>query len=142
MKNTLIETYSHDGEGYNPFLIRAGWQVAQLNYMPEQAPGGIVKMDKHLQTDEVFILLKGQAILIAATQTAAGFSFTGLKMQPGITYNIPVNTWHNIAMDEMAQVIIVEKNDTHLGDFIYQPLTSGEKEALDHLVKECMQNNI
>lgn len=142
MKNKLIETYSHGSEGYNPFLIRDGWQVAQLNYMPEQAAGGIVKMDKHLQTDEAFILLKGKAILIAATETAAGFSFTGMLMQPGITYNIPVNTWHNIAMNESAQVIIVEKNNTHLGDFIYQPLTSGEKEALDLLVKESMQNNI
>ena len=30
----MIETYFHSGEGYNPFLVREGWQVAQLNYLP------------------------------------------------------------------------------------------------------------
>lgn len=134
MDNLLIETYSHAGEGYNPFLIRKGWQVAQLNYLPEQAPANITKMDKHQQTDEVFILLKGQAILIAAEETTAGFYFTCVNMQQGITYNIPVNTWHNIAMDEMAQVIIVERSNTHLEDCVYRPLTSLEKAALDKLI--------
>ena len=30
--NQLIEEYTHTGIGYNPFLIRNNWQVAQLNH--------------------------------------------------------------------------------------------------------------
>ena len=62
----LIEKYSYKGEGYDPFLIRNNWQVAKLNYMPGQGLTDIIKIDKHSETDEVFILLKGIAVLIAA----------------------------------------------------------------------------
>lgn len=131
MEPAFIETYRHDGEGYSPFFIRDHWQVAQLNYMREQGLTGIEKMDKHLLTDEVFVLLRGTAVLIAAEEDSRGFHFQCVLMKPGITYNIPVNVWHNIAMDEQAEVIIIEKSNTHMGDFIYKPLSDTEKLALN-----------
>lgn len=130
----LIETYRHEGSGYNPFLIREGWQVAQLNYMPEQDLLNITKMDRHLLTDEVFVLLKGTSILIAATENNNEFQFECIKMKAGITYNIPVRLWHNIAMDKGSEVIIFEKDKTHLGDFEYQQLSDTQKLELKNLI--------
>lgn len=138
MAETMIETYYHSGEGYNPFLIRNGWQVAQLNYMPEVEPGNITKVERHLQTDEVFVLLKGLAVLIAAAETAQGFRFTCMAMQPGITYNIPAATWHYIAMEQTAQVFIVERSNTHTEDRLYQLLTPDEKASLAALIKKAL----
>jgi hypothetical protein len=122
MKKNLIETYPIDSPGYDPFLIREGWQVARLTHIPEQDLFGIRKMDKHLLTDELFILLKGTAVLIAASEEDANFQFEFVRMEPGIPYNIPVGQWHNIAMDREAELIIVEKDKTHLGDYEYRPL--------------------
>ena len=62
----MIETYFHSGEGYNPFLVREGWQVAQLNYLPGHGFDEIEQIEVHRETDEVFILFKGDAILIEA----------------------------------------------------------------------------
>ncbi|MBN8854264.1 MAG: hypothetical protein BGO55_07700 [Sphingobacteriales bacterium 50-39] len=136
----MIETYEHKGEGYEPFLIRDGWQVAQLNYMEAQDLEGIVKVDKHLQTDEAFILLTGTAVLIAATVDQSDLlDFTCEKMQHGITYNIPVNTWHNIAMDRDASVIIMERNGTHLGDYVYRPLTQEEQARLKRALTTILE---
>lgn len=139
MNNELIETYYHEGPGYNPFFIRDNWQVAQLNFMPEQGLDSIVKMDMHLQTDEVFVLTKGTAVLIGAVIENDAFSFQLIKMKIGVTYNIPSKLWHNIAMDSDAEIIIVEKSNTHLGDFIYRELSDKEKEylkkAIDTLLK-------
>lgn len=132
----LIETYRYDGSGYNPFLIKENWQVAQLNYMPEQDLLNITKMDRHLLTDEVFILLKGTAILIAAMEINNEFQFEVIKMKQGITYNIPVKLWHNIAMDKGSEVIIFEKDATHLKDFEYQQLTNEQKLILKDLIIE------
>lgn len=125
----LIETYRYEGNGYKPFFIRDGWQVAKLNYMPGQGLSDIIKIDKHIRTDEVFILVKGVAVLIAAERVGKAFKFQCLRMKPGITYNIPAGTWHNIAMDLDAEVIIVEKDNTHIDDCIYEPLE--EREQLD-----------
>ena len=130
MNTNFIETYYHDKEGYNPFFIRDNWQVAQLNYMPEQGLVAIHKMDMHLETDEVFVLTKGTAVLIAGSDTENGFQFELKKMQTGVTYNIPLKTWHNIAIDTDAEVIIIEKSNTHLGDFIHHTLDNDEQKRL------------
>ena len=135
----LIETYRYDGNGYNPFLIREGWQVAQLNHMPEQDLSNITKMDRHLLTDEVFVLLKGTAILIAATENNNEFQFECIKMKAGITYNIPVRLWHNIAMNKGSEVIIFEKDKTHLGDFEYHELSNTQKLELKNLIIESIK---
>ncbi len=127
----IIETFVHRGEGYNPFFIKDHWQVAQLNHIPAQDLWQIEKMDMHRETDEVFILTKGTAVLIAGEKGGSGFLFQCILMQVGITYNIPANAWHNIAMRKKAELIIVEKSNTHLDDFEYQLLTDKEKEELN-----------
>ncbi|WP_316838202.1 hypothetical protein [Pedobacter nutrimenti] len=126
----IIETYHHKGGGYNPFFIKDNWQVAQLNYMPELGFRSIEKLEKHMETDEIFILTKGIALLIIGLETATELQFQLTKMEPGVTYNVPVNAWHNIAMSTDAEVIIVEKSNTHLGDFIYRHLDKTEQENL------------
>ncbi|WP_290712428.1 hypothetical protein [Flavihumibacter sp. CACIAM 22H1] len=138
----LIETYYTAEQGYHPFLITKDWQVAQLNFMPEQSFSNIVKLDLHAQTDEVFVLTKGLAVLIAGVLAGERISFHCIKMQVGVTYNIPANTWHNIAMDTAAQVIIAEKSNTHLGDFIYHPLSASQIIELQEKIKDCLQENI
>ncbi|MBN9381872.1 MAG: hypothetical protein J0H74_13965 [Chitinophagaceae bacterium] len=130
MTPATIETYVHTGEGFHPFFIRKGWQVAQLNYIASQGFRSITKMEVHRRTDEVFILLKGTAILIEGEPGEKGFVFHCLRMEPGLTYNIPMDTWHNIALDENAQVMIVEVNDTHLTDVFYRELKPKEQTRL------------
>ena len=134
----LIEQYQISDKGYHPFLIRDGWQVAQLNYMPEQEIGNIVKLDIHHLTDEVFILLNGKAVLIGAEINGNDVNFEVELMKPNITYNIPVGTWHNIAMSKDCEIIIVEKSDTHIADFEFFPLSDEKKNEMEILVKNCV----
>ena len=125
----LIETYFHAGPGYEPFLVRAGWQVAQLNFFPEQRAAHINRVERHAHTDEVFVLCQGGAILVAAEEGAAGLRFEAVRMKPGVTYNIPTGVWHNIAMMPDDLVIIVEKDNTHRTDVEYRSFTRREQTA-------------
>jgi mannose-6-phosphate isomerase-like protein (cupin superfamily) len=129
--NQLIEKYTHTAEGYNPFLIRDKWQVAQLNYVSGQGFADMDKIEVHQQTDEVFILLKGTAVLIAAEKEGDKVNFQTIEMIEGITYNIPAGVWHNIAMDPDAQIIIVEDANTHLHDVTYYYLSDEQKKNID-----------
>ncbi len=124
----MIEKYYHEKEGYNPFLIREGWQVAQLNYLPKHGFDDIDNVEVHQSTDEVFILFKGKAVLIAAD--IQEMQFECVNMKPGVTYNIPAGVWHNIAMDKDAEMIIVEKSYTHKHDCDYKLLNEEEKQRL------------
>lgn len=129
----LTEKYTVEGEGYHPFLIRDGWQVAQLNADENQRVQNIKRLDIHHHTDEVFLLKKGTAVLITAEINNNEPCYELELMKPEITYNIPVNTWHNIAMLEGCEVIIIEKNNTHLGDFDFFDL---DKKSIKELVEK------
>ncbi len=134
----LIQTYRYDGQGYDPSFISDGWQVAFLNYAPAEALESIVKLDIHHQTDEVFVLLEGHAVLIAAT-IAETIEYDLVDMLPCVFYNIPRNTWHKIAMSEGSRVCIVEKSDTHVSDFEFHDLSLLEQKELQQAVKQLKQ---
>lgn len=137
-KVPLIETYFHRGAGYNPFLIRDGWQVAQLNFMQAQRASAIHKMDRHRATDEVFVLVRGKSVLIAAQESSDGLRFRTVRMKPGVTYNIPRMTWHNIAMLPGDLTIIIEKSHTHLGDAEFRKLSAREEADLKAKLRRAL----
>lgn len=123
----MIKKYIHDTEGYNPYLIEDGWQVAKLNYLPTHGLDDIVDVERHNKTDEVFILLKGVGVLITATFDG-GLHMEFEAMKPGITYNVPAGEWHNIAMSKDCEIIIVEKDNTHINDCDHKELSKEDLE--------------
>ncbi len=126
----LIENYGYESPGYSPLLIRTGWQVAVLNHDQRQEYKAIVRMDRHLCTDEVFCLLAGSAWLIAAEEGKTKLVFEVFELQEGIFSNIPAGIWHNIVLAAGAKVLIVERNNTHISDFEFKALEPEEKVSL------------
>lgn len=132
-----IDVYTYAGKGYNPFLIDKDWQIAQLNYEEGQGLHDLKKIDKHLLTDEAFILKKGIAILISAVLDSHDVTFEVVKMEEGVVYNIPKGVWHNIALSTDAEVFIVEKSYTHLSDFEYFYLSEEAVQRLNSLIDDA-----
>ena len=136
-----VEKYEIKKQGYHLVLIREGWQIAQLNADENQKVNNITKLDIHYQTDEVFILLKGSVVLITGTINPENQPLIETElMKQGITYNIPKNTWHNIAMEDGSEVLIVEKSNTHLSDFEFYQLTEEQQKELRKKVGETLRN--
>lgn len=135
----LIEEYRHDSEGYCPSLISDGWQAAFLNYAPAEALEQIVKLDIHHLTDEAFVLLEGNSVLIAASIENDCVSYDLVDMQPGVIYNIPKETWHKIAMQPGSKVCIVEKANTHISDFEFYDLSDAQMKELQDAVNELLK---
>jgi hypothetical protein len=137
-KMESIQKFKAGEEGYHPFLIREGWQVAQLNYTPDQDVHNIDRVEVHRHTDEVFVLLKGQAVLIGAGFDGGPPEYQFHLMEQGVTYNIAMNAWHNIAMLPGSEVLIVESADTHIRDVEYRTLTDNQKEDLYREVSKLL----
>ena len=57
-----IDVYSPDNEGYEVKHCFENWSVAYLRYA--ERFDRITYMERHLNTDEIFVLLKGRAALI------------------------------------------------------------------------------
>ena len=60
----MIEIKEHTESGYQPLVAYEGWRVAMANYSERFSKEKLCRMERHLKTDEVFILLHGEATLL------------------------------------------------------------------------------
>lgn len=112
--------YNYDGEGYfSPYNFE-GWKIAFLNPAERFTREGIIRLERHTKTDEVFVLLNGCATLLLGEQA------TEIDMIPQQLYVVKKNQWHNIIVSEDAKILIVENVDTGLENTEYMSITIGK----------------
>lgn len=108
----LIQELYVKEEGFSPFYLTEDYQIAQLNYTADQDIDRICDMEVHRNTDELFILTKGKALIIASSDKGdSGIQY--ISLCPGHIYIVPKNIYHNIVMEPGTEVIIFEKAGTH-----------------------------
>jgi hypothetical protein len=78
MDEKVLEIKEYLGEGYLPLIDFDAWRVAILRWIDETLPEKITYLERHTQTDEVFVLLEGQAALILGGH---GPEVSGLQKQ-------------------------------------------------------------
>jgi hypothetical protein len=59
----LLEVRAHEADGCKPVIDFDSWRVAVLNYSENLRPENIISMQRHNETDEVFVLLHGRSKL-------------------------------------------------------------------------------
>jgi hypothetical protein len=140
MDENLLQVREYTDEGYRPLIDFNDWRVAILNYIDEIHPRNNTQMERHVQTDEVFILLRGKATLLIGGN---GLQLDGAFPQPletGKIYNVKQDTWHTVLMSRDATILIVENRDTGASNSEYAEMSSeihqqilklGEIEGLD-----------
>ena len=112
MNTTLLEISDYTGEGYRPLIDYGQWRVAILRYIDELLPENLGKMQRHNETDEVFVLLSGRCLLFLGEGDEAVEAIHAQDMQPLKLYNVKRGAWHTHTLDEAATVLIVENRDT------------------------------
>jgi hypothetical protein len=124
MDENLLQVCEYTDEGYRPLIDFNDWRVAILNYIDEIHPRNNTKMERHLQTDEVFVLVCGRAILLVGGN---GLQLDGAFPQPlemGKIYNVKQNTWHTVLMSRDAMILLVENRDTGASNSEYAEMSS------------------
>ena len=112
MNPHLLEISDYTGEGYRPLIDYGQWRVAILRYIDELRPENLGKMQRHNETDEVFVLLSGRCLLFLGEGDASVEAIHAQDMQPLKLYNVKRGAWHTHTLDEAATVLIVENRDT------------------------------
>ena len=101
-----LEILENNENGYHPLMRFGVWRVAVANPCDKWVEGNVTFMERHMKTDEVFVLLRGEAALYI------GDGREKVTMEIGKVYNVTLGTWHNLCMYEGSQVLIVENDDT------------------------------
>ncbi|MBR2038060.1 MAG: hypothetical protein IKA09_10100 [Lachnospiraceae bacterium] len=98
----MIEEITYDGEGFKGVKEFEGWRIGYVHYSERFSKLG--EMEKHLESDEVHILLEGTARLYTDQDSC--------EMKKNVVYNIPKGIWHHIVVSQDATVLIVENSNT------------------------------
>ena len=124
----MLEVYEWSGEGFAPLVFTEGWQAALLNWEPLFDRRNLDEIERHNQTDEVFVLLRGKALLFTR---ADGGALAAVEMERGKIYNVPARLWHNLVATRDVSFLIVENRDTHLHDTEIRAISVDELRQLD-----------
>ena len=108
-----LEIFEYEGEGYNRTMNFESWRVAIANFGEKFDRNVYDKLERHLLTDEVFVLLSGNASLII------GKEMKEYVMETGKIYNVKKGSWHNVLIEKESKVLIVENHNTSLENTEY-----------------------
>jgi len=132
----LIEIREHDGFDYKPLVDFQTWRVALMNYTPDLTPDKIMRMQKHSETDEVFVLMTGRCMLFIGEGEESVTKVHAVDMQPYKLYNVKRGVWHSHTFSEDARVLIVENRDTTDANSPFVALSASQRNAIVELTRQ------
>ena len=98
----MVEKFTFDGIDFKVVQQFEGWKIGFLRYSDRFSK--FDRLERHLLTDEAFILLDGEAVLYTEDQT--------IPMEKCMVYNFPKGEWHHITVTKNTTVMVVENSNT------------------------------
>lgn len=126
----LLDIKEYQGIGYKPLIDYDGWRVAVLRFIDDLLPENIHSMQRHMETDEVFVLLKGQCILFIGDGNDLITEIHPQVMEAEKLYNVKKACWHTHTLSKDAIVLIVENRDTGTQNSQELPLSESQRQQL------------
>lgn len=136
LPESLIEIRDHTGPDYKPLVDYQSWRVALMNYTDDLTPDKINRMQKHTETDEVFVLMAGRCILFIGEGEESVTSVHAVDMELYKLYNVRRGVWHSHTFSRDARVLIVENRDTVEANSPFVGLSGEQQGEIVELTKK------
>ncbi len=94
--------------GFDAVFTNERFKCAFITKSAQYSFGPVTEMKRHNETDEIFVLLKGEAVML----TMEDGYFTETPLSEGFAYNVSRGTWHYLALSADAEVFVAENADT------------------------------
>lgn len=129
--DSLLQIKEHKESNYKALIFYDKWRVAILNTHERFRRENMYQMERHVETDETFVLLKGAAALYIGDGGSDDCGrISMVKMEPLKLYNVRKGVWHNIVTADDTSVLVVENADT-------TPDNSPKIRILPDMLPEC-----
>ena len=133
-----LEIHEYGGEGYLPLVDFESWRVAMLNDAKGHDASKIKTVQRHNETDEVFVLLSGRCVLFVASCDEVPRDVHGELLQPLKVYNVPKGCWHTHLLEDDTHVLIVENRETTAANSPHYELNDELKRQLTESAKKLL----
>lgn len=96
--------FDFHGEDFKSVVEFEGWEIGLLRHSKRFSSYNIE--ERHLKTDEAFVLLEGKATLYEEAKS--------YEMEKCKVYNVKKGLWHHIVVSEDATVLVVKNSNTSM----------------------------
>ncbi|MCE1195095.1 cupin [bacterium] len=107
-----IQKFEFGEEGLKRVYENDKWMVGIKNWKPANDIANIDCLERHNETDELFVLLAGSCTLLSAVEEGGRLAIEATAMEPMRVYNIPRSLWHNTVTTKATKLILVEDVST------------------------------
>lgn len=128
--SNCVESGSCFEQKFLPVIVTGGWRVAVLRQCAGVMPGDIRRVERHNETDEVFILTLGRADLIILEEKGNTHRPYVIHMEPNVAYNVKRSVWHHVNLSADGHIFLFEKADTSTGNSDYMMLDPGIQDRI------------
>ena len=128
---SLIEIYETQSPGFVPMVDSDQWRVAFLNFERDSLPNNLKELQRHDESDEVFVLLTGRCILFLGGKERTVAHIYAQELEPHKIYKVHRRVWHAQALSPSAKLLIVENRNT-------SPVNSPRLDLTDHQRTEIL----
>lgn len=104
----MLKIEKPNAPGFDTVVMNDHFKCAFITHSPYYAFGEVDHMKRHINTDEIFVLLSGRAVLLIMEDG----KIQKYAMEQGSAYNVCRSTWHYLAVSGDARVFVAEKSDT------------------------------
>lgn len=122
-----IEIFNYEGPGVETAYNGDGRILGIKNYSDSNDLSGSLRLERHLQTDEQFLLFQGHCIIITE---GSGRNWVLTPMERAKVYNIPRGLWHTTVMSRDCRMVLVENSDTSTANSEYRQLSETQCETI------------
>lgn len=134
-----IKTGEFPERSYGRIYSFGEWRIAATKYWEGNLIENRKIIERHNETDEVFILLEGSAVLYTAGNADEPGEFEFVKMEPFKAYGVQKGYWHAHALAENATVLIVENENTSRENSDHWFITDEKRSELRKKYDEFMK---
>lgn len=104
----MIDLKKITKNGFDVLFSDENFKCAFITKSEDYSFGSVRVMKRHENTDEIFVLLCGKAVIL----TFENDRFRETELIEKQAYNVKKSTWHYLALEDDAVVFVVEKSDT------------------------------
>jgi ureidoglycolate hydrolase len=126
-----ISVKSSEAEGMSRVVESGEWVIGIKNYKLANDQNHFDYVEKHLLTDEAFVLLKGECTLLVDVSAQNNHAdIQPMPMEQGKVYCVHQGVWHNMVMSKDAKLILIENLNTSSANSEMYSLTKAEIQAI------------
>jgi mannose-6-phosphate isomerase-like protein (cupin superfamily) len=129
-----IDVKDFSGEGMTRVYENKKWMVGIKNWKPANDITGIDCLERHNETDELFVLLAGRCTLVFANENGSALDIEAVEMEPFKVYNIPATLWHNTVTQKDTKMVLIEDSATGSNNSNILPLNPEQINIVKKLI--------